>query len=95
MAFVILAKGSPRQFMLTECVGALIMAVCVIAGYSLWGLAGAGVGITLDSVLYCTLVAVVNRRWFDIRASSRVWIAAGLFFLLVAGVSLLSQESWG
>ena len=95
MAFVILAKGSPRQFMLTECVGALIMAVCVIAGYSLWGLAGAGVGITLDSVLYCTLVAVVNRRWFDIRASSRVGIAAGLFFLLVAGVSLLSQESWG
>lgn len=95
MAFVILAKGSPRQFMLTESVGALIMAVCVIAGYSLWGLPGAGVGITLDSVLYCALVAGVNRRLFGIRASSRVWIAAGLFFLLVAGVSLLSQGSWG
>ncbi len=80
--------------MLTECVGALIMAVCVIAGYSLWGLAGAGVGITLDSILYCGLVAVVNCRLFGIRASVRVWTAAVLFFLFVAAVSLLSQGSW-
>ena len=94
MAFLILAKGSARQFMLTECVGALIMAVCVIAGYSLWGLAGAGVGITLDSILYCGLVAVVNCRLFGIRASVRVWTAAVLLFLFVAAVSLLSQGSW-
>lgn len=87
MAFVILAKGSARLYLVTECLGAALMVVCVTGGYALLGLAGAGVGITVEYMLYAAMEAVVLRRRLGISAGRRVWLTATVCFITTSVVS--------
>ncbi len=84
MAFVILAKGSARLYLVTECLGAVMMMVCVAGGYTLLGLAGAGFGITVEYLLYAAMEAIVLQRKFGISAGRRVWLTATVCFVASA-----------
>ena len=82
MAFVVLAKGSSRLYLTTECIGAALMIVCVAGGYALYGLPGAGAGITLEYLLYAAMEAVVLKRKFSVAAGRRVWLVAAVCFIV-------------
>lgn len=90
MAFVVLAKGSPRLYLATECVGAALMIVCVGGGYALFGLPGAGLGITLEYLLYAAMEAAVLKWKFGIGAGRRVWMVAIVCFVVTAGAAFIA-----
>ncbi len=84
MAFVILAQGSARLYLVTECLGAVMMVICVAGGYTLLGLAGAGLGITVEYLFYAAMEAIVLQRKFGISAGRRVWLTATVCFVASA-----------
>ncbi|MDE6269478.1 MAG: oligosaccharide flippase family protein [Muribaculaceae bacterium] len=94
VAYVILARGDGRTFVVTETVGVAIALVLKIAGYRLWGFTGLGVAYIMDQVLYSLLVWVVYRRRYGLTTSR------GMFPLLAASTALAlaalaAKAAWG
>ena len=69
IAFVILAKGSGRIYLVTESLSAVVELVLNIVGYRLWGLTGLGIAFTMWYVVYTAIVAVVYMRIYRLRLS--------------------------
>ena len=63
MAFVILARGDGRMFVLTEATGAVLGLVLRIAGYRLWGFAGMGIAYIVEYALYSAVVVAAYRHY--------------------------------
>lgn len=63
IAFVVLARGDGRTFVLTEAAGAMLGLVLRIAGYRLWGFAGMGVAYIVEYALYSTVVVAAYRHY--------------------------------
>lgn len=66
IAFVILAKGASRVFLVTETVSAVVCLTLNITFYHLWGLNGIGVSYVVWYALYLVMVTVVYRRLFGL-----------------------------
>lgn len=61
-AYVILARGDGRLYMVCELVSLALMLLLCIIGYELRGLAGIGAALTLSHLLYLMIVATALRR---------------------------------
>lgn len=72
MAFVILAKGDGRTYIVTESASALASIGLNIAGYTLGGLAGMGIAYVGWYLLYTIIVAAVYFRVYRLRISRAV-----------------------
>ncbi len=83
VAYVILARGDGRIFVVTETLGVFTGLVLKVAGYSLWGFYGLGVAYVAEQAIYSAIVWAVYRRRYGLRAPR------GMAALLVlsAGVS--------
>lgn len=82
MAFVILARGDGRLYLLTETLSALIGLLLNILGYRLWGILGIGIAFTLWYAFYTLIIGVVYRRTYRLSLSPRPLILAALLLLL-------------
>lgn len=67
LAYVPLAKGDSKRFMLIECASALFLYLCVVVCYNIWGLLGSGIGLTLAGALELITTALVVRFYYKIR----------------------------
>lgn len=74
MAFVILAKGDGRTFIVTESVSCAFSLVLNIAGYKLWGLGGLGAAYMFWYLIYTAIVGIVYRRY-------RLWLPRRVIIL--------------
>lgn len=73
VAFVILARGDGRTYVVTEAAGAILGLVLKVAGYRLWGFAGLGVAYVAEYAFYGALVLWVYRRRYGLRLGAGIY----------------------
>jgi PST family polysaccharide transporter len=85
MAYVILAKGDGKVYMLSETMSGLIGLVLNVVGYSWYGFAGLGVSFVVWYLAYIAIINVINRRRYGVCISRDVWrlVWLGLAFGIV------------
>lgn len=93
MAFVILAKGDGRTYIITESSSALASIGLNIAGYTLGGLSGMGIAYVGWYLLYTVIVAIVYFRIYRLRISRAVsWVFVAVNTIAAACAALRSLE---
>lgn len=90
MAYVILAAGRGRVFLVTETVSAVLCVLIMGAGFKFYGMTGLGVGFTLWYLSYALMIWTVLRGKFHIVLGARVW---GVCCVASAGVLLIAFSS--
>lgn len=86
MAFVILARGDGRTYLVTESVSALCCLPLNIVAYNCWGIAGLGYAYCVWYMLYTIIVGFVYFRRYGLYITSRI----ALLCFLVLAVSVLA-----
>lgn len=87
VAYTSLAKGDSKMYLVIESSAALLLAGCVICGYTLGGLLGAGVGLTLSNAIELIIIFVVYYRQYNVQlTSSTVLLVVGQLLLLAVGI---------
>lgn len=71
MAFVILAKGSGKVYLLTETLSAVAGLALNIVFYNEWGLVGLGYAFTVWYIIYTAIIAVVYFCYYHLHLSRR------------------------
>lgn len=71
MEYMSLAKGRPWIYLLTEGVYDIAAVGAVVAGYSLWGIAGAGAGLLVAAVFNCVIDFVACRHYYRYRIAKK------------------------
>ena len=90
IAYTALAKGDSRMFLIIECIAALLLGSFVVAGYSMAGLLGSGIGLTLSNLVELVIIAVVyNRAYGVLLHRSTVQIIIGQLLLLVIALACI------
>lgn len=87
MAYVIVAGGRGKLFMLTELSGCAICIVSMVAGFKLAGMAGVGIGFTVWYSLYTFIIWCATRRALHVTLGARVWRLCWAAFIFVAVLS--------
>lgn len=84
MAYMILAKGDGRIFLITESLSAALSLLLNIAGYTLGGIAGIGISFTLWYALYALIIHTVVVHRYGFRSGSRMtmWFYSALLINL-------------
>ncbi|MCM1005928.1 MAG: oligosaccharide flippase family protein [Prevotella sp.] len=94
MAYVIVARGDGKLYILTEGLDAIISVALCLAAYNLFGLTGLGVAYIIWYIIYTLLVGWVYYRKYGLRLSRKcLRLAAATFaitFLFLAGMNTLS-----
>lgn len=67
IAFVILAKGDGKIYLITESLSAVVELVINITFYQLWGLNGLGFSFVVWYIVYTAIVWVVYRRTYGLK----------------------------
>jgi len=91
IAFVILARGDGRTYVVTESLSAATGLALNIVGYHYWGLTGLGISYALWYILYTLIVGVVYYHRYHL-SLSRPCLAAVAWTTLVALVAVLAME---
>ena len=71
MEYMSLAKGRPWIYLLTEGVYDIAAVGAVVAGYSLWGIDGAGAGLLVAAVFNCVIDFVACRHYYRYRIAKK------------------------
>lgn len=82
VAYLILARGEGRLFAVTETVSAVASLLLHIAGYTLGGMAGLGIGFTAGYAIYALIMWNVYRHRYGYRLPARVGLLLGAGLLL-------------
>lgn len=77
MAFVILAKGDGKVYLLTETISAAISLALNIYFYSNYGLEGLGIAYIIWYAAYTVIVGAVYFGRYRLRINARVWLLFG------------------
>lgn len=96
LAYIPLARGAGRYYLLTEGISDILLLGGVIGGYSLFGLAGTGAGLALAHALHVLLYFVLYRARFGVRLYAGT-LRRAFFLFLILSLGLLSAlfvERW-
>ena len=58
VAYILLAKGDSKAYLLTEMMYDVLIVVTVVFGYTNWGLEGTGIALVVTSFLHCVCVSI-------------------------------------
>lgn len=72
MAYVILARGDGRTYLITELSSAAIAVVFQIWGYTMGGLTGLGIAYSLWYMSYTLIIALIYFRRYRLRLGHRI-----------------------
>ena len=94
MAYVILAKGDGRTFLLTDITSSVIGLALNIAGYRLGGFTGLGLAYIIWYAIYTIVTVTVCHRKYGVKYSSRTWtlFALSLFAVGLTAVICLYRQ---
>lgn len=93
MAYVIIAKGDGRTYIITESISAAIGLVLNIIMYKFYGFVGLGISYIIWYALYTVIVAIPYRKYGLTISRSTKWLI--LLAALLAGVSYgLNMIGW-
>ena len=88
MAFVILAKGDGKAYILTEAVSAVAILALSIPAWHLWGFAGLGAAYVAQYLIYTLITSAVCRRRYGISLPTSI-IRLILLALAVTAATLV------
>ncbi len=91
MAFVILARGDGKVYLVTECLSALVSITLNIVAYNLGGISALGIAYMLWYALYTLIVWAVYRYRYGMRLRRGMWRLI-LLVLLVGVASVLGSK---
>lgn len=89
MAYVILARGDGRAYVVTETVSAFSGLALNIAGYIFWGYIGLGVAYVANYLVYTVVVLMICRFRYRVAYDRRTVLTAVASCVLLAAVALL------
>ena len=92
MAFVMLARGDGKAYVVTEGLSAVASVVLNVLCYLRWGVTGMGVAFTLWYATYTVIVAVVYVRRYGLRLSTGALLSTG--WALLMGLAMLAAMEW-
>lgn len=96
MAFVMLAKGHGKIFLVTETVSAVTVLVLNMLCYSQWGVDGLGYAYLLSYIIYTAVVAVVYFGVYRLKLNNWCWLALSVTVTTcVVMVLLVNRMHWG
>lgn len=93
MAFVVLAKGSGRVFLITETISSALGLALNIVFYQRWGLVGLGWAFTVWYVVYAAMMACVYLRHYGLRLSRQCLVAVVWATVLTVAIVVLVEQS--
>ncbi len=91
MAFVILARGDGKVYLLTECLSAMVSITVNIVAYNLGGISALGIAYMLWYAIYTLIVWAVYRYKYHMRLRPGMWKLI-LLVLLVGVASVLGSK---
>lgn len=89
MAYVIIAKGDGRAYVVTETISAITLICCSIPLWHTWGYAGLGAAYLIQYIVYMIVTAATCRRRYGITLPGRVLRQVTLFTLISIAVLAL------
>lgn len=89
MAFVMLARGDGRIYILTETVDAVVGLGLNIIGFRVAGLLGLGVAFVVWYALYTLMAWLVYRYRYHLRLPSRIWLLTAAALMLTSLLAVL------
>lgn len=90
MAYVIVARGDGRIFLITESLSAVVALVLNIVGFRLAGFLGLGLAYTLWYAAYIGIISYVYFRRYKLRLSIMVWRMLGYAVVMTGASGLLA-----
>ena len=95
MAFVMLAKGDGRTYLITESLSAIVGLVLNIVCFSIWGIVGLGYAYLAWYAFYTIIVAVVYFKVYRLTLSSMCFYSMiGVLFVCGAAVVAMECGTW-
>ena len=90
MAFVILAKGDGRTYLITEILSSAVGLLLNIFGYRWMGLAGLGISFTVWYAIYSLLIAAVYHYRYRLTIARPVILLSLITFLIITIASVVA-----
>lgn len=95
LAFVMLAKGDGKAFLITESISAVTVLALNVVCYILWGVDGLGYSYLAAYAIYLIVVAVVYFKVYHLKLSAKcLRNLAGTLFVCIAMVLLVQNNAW-
>ena len=91
MAYIILAKGAPRLFMINELSAGTITLMMHLTGYYFWGLTGIGLGFLAGYIYYSFQVFFLIHYKFEFTLT-RMTVRLLLIFIFLGSISLVISQ---
>ncbi len=96
MAFVMLAKGDGKIYLITETLSAVIVLVLNVVCYHFWGIDGLGFSYLASYIIYTIIVGVVYFIVYRLRMSIKCMVNLMLAMIVcVAMVVVVEMNVWG
>lgn len=96
VAYITLAKGHSRAYMVIEGASAVVFVVLMIVCFNAWGLVGAGVAVLLSNVADLVVIVIYAAMRYGYRLSRQVVACAAVHVPLglVAYLATFAGEAW-
>ena len=97
VAYLVLARSDSRIYILQETICNAFLVLCVVVGYSNWGLLGLGLSLAVWELIYLVLVLVVSRLRYGYVMSAelvRSFLVQGAFVVLAVTCLCIGQRIW-
>lgn len=94
LAFVILAKGDGKTFIVTETISSAIGFILNVAFFELWGLNGLGIAYTMWYFIYCVIIQYVYNRKYKLSVSSGAIVNTLITLAVVVAVFAMVEYDW-
>lgn len=95
VAYVIIAKGDGKIFILTESIDAVLGLLLNILGWHIGGFTGLGISYVIWYMLYSVIVYTVYRRRYGLRMPRQtIFLTCGVALVLAAAIILKLTLGW-
>ncbi|MDY3063703.1 MAG: oligosaccharide flippase family protein [Bacteroidaceae bacterium] len=84
VAYLALAHGDTKTYLMIEIYAALLLSVCVTIGYNIYGLAGCGIGLTASNFIESATILILYYKLYKIRFSLTTITATICQFILLS-----------
>ncbi len=90
IACIVLAKSDQVTYLIQETICYILLVICVICGFNMYGTVGIGIALAFWELLYLGMVLTISRIRYGYRLAGKVVISFLIQTILVAGASALS-----
>lgn len=91
LAYVMLAKGDGRVFMVTELTSGLVSVMLNILLFSFMGYEGLGIAYTVWYMVYAAMMMLICARRYNMKLPASRRAVAGICFLISCGLAVLAM----